>query len=77
MRPRLCSLPERWKNGSGVRCCRGQSADGVADHGPIVCACFGVGLKLIRNAIATGEATDVAGIGKVLRAGTQLRLLPA
>lgn len=48
----------------------GQSADGVADHGPIVCACFGVGLKLIRNAIATGEATDVASIGKALRAGT-------
>jgi assimilatory nitrate reductase catalytic subunit len=48
----------------------GQSADGMADHGPIVCACFGVGLKLIRNAIATGEATDVAGIGKALRAGT-------
>jgi assimilatory nitrate reductase catalytic subunit len=48
----------------------GQSADGVADHGPIVCACFGVGLKLIRDALATGPARDVAGIGKALRAGT-------
>jgi assimilatory nitrate reductase catalytic subunit len=48
----------------------GQSADGVADHGPIVCACFGVGLKLIRDALAAGTAKDVAGIGKALRAGT-------
>ncbi len=48
----------------------GQSADGVADNGPIVCACFGVGLKLIRDALASGAASDVAGIGKALRAGT-------
>jgi assimilatory nitrate reductase catalytic subunit len=48
----------------------GQSADGVADNGPIVCACFGIGLKLIRDALATGPAKDVAGIGKALRAGT-------
>jgi assimilatory nitrate reductase catalytic subunit len=48
----------------------GQSADGVADNGPIVCACFGVGLKLIRDALSDGTAKDVAGIGKALRAGT-------
>jgi assimilatory nitrate reductase catalytic subunit len=48
----------------------GQSADGMADAGPIVCACFGVGLNTIRNALSTGEAADVAGIGKALRAGT-------
>lgn len=48
----------------------GQSADGVADNGPVVCACFGVGLKLIRDALTTGTAKDVAGIGKALRAGT-------
>ena len=48
----------------------GQSADGLADAGPIVCACFGVGLNTIREALASGAATDVAGIGKALRAGT-------
>ncbi len=48
----------------------GQSADGIADAGPVVCACFGVGLNTIRDALASGEATDVASIGKALRAGT-------
>jgi assimilatory nitrate reductase catalytic subunit len=48
----------------------GQSADGVADNGPVVCACFGVGLKFIRDCIASGTAKDVAGVSKALRAGT-------
>jgi assimilatory nitrate reductase catalytic subunit len=48
----------------------GQSADGMADAGPVVCACFGVGLNTIRNALACGDATDVASIGQALRAGT-------
>ena len=48
----------------------GQSADGMADAGPVVCACFGVGLKVIREALASGAASDVAGIGNALRAGT-------
>jgi assimilatory nitrate reductase catalytic subunit len=48
----------------------GQSVDGMADAGPIVCACFGVGLDTIRNALASGETTDVASIGDALRAGT-------
>ncbi|MFZ5691173.1 MAG: molybdopterin-dependent oxidoreductase [Pseudomonadota bacterium] len=48
----------------------GQSAEGMADAGPIVCACFGVGLNTIREALTSGAAADVAGIGKALRAGT-------
>jgi assimilatory nitrate reductase catalytic subunit len=48
----------------------GQPVDGVADNGPVVCACFGVGLKFIRDCLASGTAKDVAGIGKALRAGT-------
>jgi assimilatory nitrate reductase catalytic subunit len=48
----------------------GLSADGLADAGPIVCACFGVGLNTIRAALASGEASDVASIGTALRAGT-------
>jgi len=48
----------------------GKSADGLAAAGPMICACFGVPLNAIRAAITSGEACDVAGIGKTLRAGT-------
>jgi assimilatory nitrate reductase catalytic subunit len=48
----------------------GSGSDGTAETGPIVCACFGVGLPAIREAIAKGGATTVADIGKKLRAGT-------
>lgn len=48
----------------------GRSTDGLADPGPIVCACFGVGLHTIRDAIASGAAVSVEAIGKSLRAGT-------
>ena len=48
----------------------GRAADGLADVGPVICACFGVGLNTIREAIASNGATDVEAIGKALRAGT-------
>jgi assimilatory nitrate reductase catalytic subunit len=48
----------------------GRSADGLVSAGPIVCACFGVGLATIRAAIQSGAATGVEGIGQALRAGT-------
>ena len=48
----------------------GRSAKGMADAGPVVCACFGIGLNIIRDALISGEATDVTSIGKALRAGT-------
>ncbi len=48
----------------------GKSADGLADPGPVICACFGVGLNTIRTAIAGGTAVTVEGIGAALRAGT-------
>jgi assimilatory nitrate reductase catalytic subunit len=48
----------------------GQSSDGVEDGGPIVCACFGVGLNVIRAAIASQGFTSTEDIGKALRAGT-------
>ncbi|NNM74047.1 nitrate reductase [Enterovirga aerilata] len=38
--------------------------------GPLVCACFGVGLSAIREAIASGGATTPEAIGVALRAGT-------
>ena len=48
----------------------GRSADGLASAGPIVCACFGVGLTTIRDALHSGAATSVESIGAALRAGT-------
>ncbi|MGP9810132.1 molybdopterin-dependent oxidoreductase [Rhodopseudomonas sp. NSM] len=48
----------------------GRSTDGLPDSGPIVCACFGVGLTTIRDAIESGAAISVDAIGKSLRAGT-------
>jgi assimilatory nitrate reductase catalytic subunit len=47
----------------------GQSVDGLASAGPIVCACFGVGRTTICDAIAAG-AGSVAAIGTELNAGT-------
>ena len=48
----------------------GKSADGLGSCGPVVCACFGVPLNAIREAVVSGAACDVASIGKALRAGT-------
>ncbi|MCU6455487.1 molybdopterin-dependent oxidoreductase [Sphingomonas sp. A2-49] len=46
-------------------------APGVqVDRGPIVCACFDVGLTTIVAAIASQRLTDVAAIGGALKAGT-------
>ena len=47
----------------------GRPADGLADQGPTVCACFGVGRAAIERAVAAG-CRDVAGIGERLKAGT-------
>ena len=48
----------------------GRAADGLAEIGPVICACFGVGLATIRDAIHSKSATNVEAIGKALRAGT-------
>jgi assimilatory nitrate reductase catalytic subunit len=47
----------------------GKAADGAANPGPIVCACFGVGRTTICDAIAAG-AGSAAEIGAELKAGT-------
>jgi assimilatory nitrate reductase catalytic subunit len=47
----------------------GKSIDGLADAGPIVCACFGVGRGTICGAIAAG-ANSATAIGAQLKAGT-------
>jgi assimilatory nitrate reductase catalytic subunit len=48
----------------------GKAADGLADPGPVICACFGVGLNVIREALLSGAAASVEEIGAALRAGT-------
>jgi assimilatory nitrate reductase catalytic subunit len=48
----------------------GRSCDGIAASGPVICACFGVGLAAIRDVIGTGAAVSVEDIGRKLRAGT-------
>jgi assimilatory nitrate reductase catalytic subunit len=48
----------------------GKSTDGMADPGPVICACFGVGLNVICGALESGAAANVEDIGKALRAGT-------
>ncbi len=48
----------------------GRNANGLPDTGPLICACFGVGLNAIRNAVETKSAHNVEQIGLLLRAGT-------
>ena len=37
---------------------------------PVICACFGVAVDTVRQAVAAGTARNVADIGRTLRAGT-------
>jgi assimilatory nitrate reductase catalytic subunit len=46
------------------------SATSGLDSGPVICACFGVGLRTIQDAILTQGATTPEAIGAALRAGT-------
>ena len=55
----------------------GRSADGLVSAGPIVCACFSVGLATIRDAIQSGTATSVEAHRRGVARRHQLRLLPA
>ncbi|HEX8166328.1 MAG TPA: molybdopterin-dependent oxidoreductase [Beijerinckiaceae bacterium] len=48
----------------------GQPPDGLGDLGPTVCACFGVGLSAIRDAVVARAAASPEEIGHLLRAGT-------
>jgi len=48
----------------------GHASDELIDPGPVICACFGIGLAAIREAIASRTASNVEEIGKALRAGT-------
>ena len=55
---------------SSVEMLAGRPAGRVADRGPIVCACFDVGLKTLIEAIGSQRLTSVDEIGRALSAGT-------
>lgn len=44
--------------------------DGGEERGQLICACFGVGMKAIEEAIISGKATTTEEIGELLNAGT-------
>jgi assimilatory nitrate reductase catalytic subunit len=48
----------------------GRGTSGLRAPGPLICACFGVGLAAIRDAMSFGGASNVEDIGRSLRAGT-------
>lgn len=48
----------------------GQPPDNAVDTGPVVCACFNVGLNTLNAAIDKQNLTSVEAIGQLLKAGT-------
>ncbi|TAK50155.1 MAG: nitrate reductase [Xanthobacteraceae bacterium] len=48
----------------------GRSCEGIADDGPVVCACFSIGARRIERLIAAQPRATIADIGGALRAGT-------
>ena len=58
--------------GARIALVAGTRAGAVArpDPGPIVCACFAVGLGTLRRAIVDRRLTSLAEIAAALRAGT-------
>ncbi len=48
----------------------GRAIETTTDDGPLVCACFSVGVHTIERAIGEKRLTTVAEIGTLLRAGT-------
>ncbi len=48
----------------------GRAPGAQPDRGPVVCACFDIGMNTILTTIRQQQLTDVAAIGTALRAGT-------
>ena len=55
---------------SSLELLAGRPAVPLPDRGPIVCACFDVGLKTIVEAIGGQRLIDVEAVGRALSAGT-------
>jgi len=59
-----CDAPPHWEElGTMV------SGPGIAQSGPVLCACFGVGVAAINEALTSRRAVSVEDIGNALRAG--------
>ena len=75
---RAGGLPEReWLLGqlgepgaSPVELLAGRSVAPTPDRGPIICACFDIGMKTIVEAITSQALTSVEAVGKAINAGT-------
>ena len=60
------AAPPQWSDLGAIA---GKS--GIADSGSVVCACFGVGIDAIREALSSRRAASAEEIGVALRAGTK------
>ena len=58
--------PPQWSDLSAM-----VGGPGIAESGPVICACFGVGVAAIQDALASRKTTNVEDIGMALRAGTR------
>lgn len=58
------TLTSRFKLMSGI------SSDGNSDVGSMICSCFQVGEKTIKEAISSGKCNSVESLGKQLKCGT-------
>ncbi|MBL4811062.1 MAG: molybdopterin-dependent oxidoreductase [Rhodobacteraceae bacterium] len=56
--------------GAGVGALVGRARADMPDPGPIICACFSVGVNTIMRSIAAQGLVDVEAIGQALQAGT-------
>ena len=63
-------MPASFRQRSGGCCCPAARRKGLPTSGPLVCTCFGIGLKAIRHAITSRAAANVEEIGRALKAGT-------
>ena len=66
MRDYLAGLP----GGAAPAALTGRVPADMPDPGPVLCACFGVGVNTIVTAIETQGLWDVAAVGAALQAGT-------
>ncbi|NIQ11556.1 MAG: nitrate reductase, partial [Gammaproteobacteria bacterium] len=48
----------------------GEAVGEIIDNGPVVCACFNVGLNTLKDAIESKNLLSVEEIGRTLKAGT-------
>ena len=66
MRDYVATLP----GSDGADALLGRPAADVPNPGPVLCACFGIGVNTIIEAVETGRALSVEAVGEVLGAGT-------